>query len=95
MWIIYVYRYLGSGCTFTDLHFSYKLGVSTISKIVNEVCVAICEYLKPLCMHLSTKEKWVEIIQGFERHANFPNCIGAVDGKYIRVARPIDSGSLL
>ncbi|CAI6370824.1 unnamed protein product [Macrosiphum euphorbiae] len=87
-------RYLGSGCTFTDLHFSYKLGVSTISKIVNEVCVAIWEYLKLLCMSLPTKEKWVEIIQGFERHANFPNCIGAVDGKHIRVVRPIDSGSL-
>ncbi|XP_022183432.1 protein ALP1-like [Myzus persicae] len=45
-------------------------------------------------MPLPTKEKWVEIIQGFERHANFPNCIGAVDGKHIRVVKPIDSGSL-
>jgi len=77
------------------LHFSYKLGVSTISKIVNEVCVAIWEYLKPLSMPLPTKEKWVEIIQGFERHANFPNCIGAVDGKHIRVVKPIDSGSFI
>jgi len=45
-------------------------------------------------MPLPTKEKWVEIIQGFERHSNFPNCIGAVDGKHIRVVKPIDSGSL-
>ncbi|KAG8223752.1 hypothetical protein J437_LFUL003117 [Ladona fulva] len=28
--------YLASGCTFTDLHYSYRLGISTISKIVKD-----------------------------------------------------------
>lgn len=45
-------------------------------------------------MPLPTMEKWREIIQGFENHANFLNCISAVDGKHIRIIKPIDSGSL-
>lgn len=32
-----------------------------------------------------TKDKWIEISKGFEIHAKFPNCIGALDGKHIRM----------
>nr|CAI5837356.1 unnamed protein product [Callosobruchus analis] len=41
-----------------------------------------------------TEEKWREIAINFEKYANFPNCIGAVDGKHIRIVKPINSGSL-
>lgn len=41
-----------------------------------------------------TKEKWIEISKGFEIHAKFPNCIGALDGKHIRMIQPENSGSL-
>ncbi|KAG8239201.1 hypothetical protein J437_LFUL018791 [Ladona fulva] len=71
--------YLSSGCTFTDLHYSYRLGISTISKIVKDVCKCIwslyCE-----CIPVPTKAQWESIAQNFERKANFPHCIGAVDG---------------
>lgn len=30
-------------------------------------------------------EEWMEIARGFEKYTNFPNCIGAVDGKHIRI----------
>jgi hypothetical protein len=40
------------------------------------------------------KEKWSSIAQGFNKHANFPNCVGAVDGKLIRIEKPGRSGSL-
>jgi len=30
----------------------------------------------------------------FERRAYFPHCLGAVDGKHIRVIKPEDSGSM-
>lgn len=32
--------------------------------------------------------------QGFQKSANFPNCLGAVDGKHIRIIKPGNSGSL-
>nr|CAD7410273.1 unnamed protein product [Timema cristinae] len=37
-------RYVASGCSFTDLHYSYRVGISTASKIVRCVCSAICEH---------------------------------------------------
>lgn len=39
-------------------------------------------------------EEWMEIARGFEKYTNFPNCIGAVDGKHITIIKPLDSGSM-
>jgi len=39
-------------------------------------------------------EKWLEIAKGFNENADYPNCIGAIDGKHIRVIKPSASGSL-
>ncbi|KAL0830012.1 hypothetical protein ABMA28_003470 [Loxostege sticticalis] len=44
-------------------------------------------------MRMPTKEEWFEISQRFEINANFPNCLGAVDGKHIRI-KPQQSGSM-
>lgn len=41
-----------------------------------------------------TPEKLKEISRGFHERANFPHCIGAVDGKHIRLVKPEHSGSL-
>jgi hypothetical protein len=30
-----------------------------------------------------TSDKWKQIAEGFETKANFPHCIGAVDGRHI------------
>ncbi|KAB0803763.1 hypothetical protein PPYR_00733 [Photinus pyralis] len=86
-------RYLASGNTFTDLHYSYRLGISTISAIVELVCDAIWDILRPEVFPEPTREKWLEIASHFARYANFPNCIGAVNGKHIRIIKPINSGS--
>lgn len=39
------FRYLGTGCTFQDLHYSFELGTSTIGNIVREVCNVVWEEL--------------------------------------------------
>ncbi|CAI6344722.1 unnamed protein product [Macrosiphum euphorbiae] len=87
-------RYLASGCTFTDLHFSYRIGISTASKIVEEVCTAIWCLMREDFIPTPTKEIWELIASGFENRANFPNCIGDVDGKHIRLTCPLNSGSM-
>lgn len=84
------FRYLASGCTFTDLHYSYRLGISTISKIVRSVCQAIWS-LRQECISVPTSQHWEEIAKNFEQIANFPHCIGAVDGKHIRIVHPCNS----
>ena len=47
-----------------------------------------------MCISQPTEENWLNIADGFERRANFPHCIGAIDGKHIRVIQPKESGSL-
>ena len=41
-----------------------------------------------------TQERWEEIEKEFNSCWNFPNCIGAVDGKHIVITAPFNSGSL-
>lgn len=38
-------------------------------------------------------EEWVSTSEGFKSTWNFPNCIGAIDGKHIAIKKPPGSGS--
>ena len=87
-------RYLATGETFQSLSFQFRIGTSTISCIVMEVCVAIYrvfgkEYLKTP----NTSDKWNEIAQLFYSRWNIPNTIGAIDGKRILIQKPARAGS--
>lgn len=41
-----------------------------------------------------TRENWLKIAKEFHSRANFPNYIGAIDGKHIRTTKPHNSGSV-
>lgn len=88
------YRYLASGCSIGELHYEYLMGKSTAAAIIRQVCEVIWRKLKNIVMSEPTKEQWLEISKGFEEKAKFPNCIGALDGKHIRLIQPKTSGSL-
>lgn len=60
---------------------------------MQEVCKAIWEYLHGLCFPELTKQGWLKIEEGFRCEAHFPNCIGAIDGKHVRLIKPTGSGS--
>ena len=49
---------------------------------------------KALHMASPQKEDWIRIAQGFEMKWNFPNCIGALDGKHVVIQAPPNSGSM-
>lgn len=90
----FVFRYLATGCTFVDLHYSYRLGKSTIAKFVKQVCQSIWTSLVDEFLPNHTTESCEAVAEGFEKRRNFPHCIGAVDGKHIRIIKPELSGSV-
>ncbi|XP_060806409.1 uncharacterized protein LOC132903097 [Amyelois transitella] len=87
-------RYLGTGCSFEDFELSYHRGASTARKIVQETCQLIWNYLKAVCIPEPTQDMWKEIASGFLQNTNLPNCLGAIDGKHIRIIHPFETGSL-
>ncbi|XP_050676907.1 uncharacterized protein LOC126979766 [Leptidea sinapis] len=88
-------RYAASGCTFQELHYVFRVGVSTISNIIKEVTRCIWNNLNDEFMRLpTTVSEWEHISNGFDTKANFPHCLGAVDGKHIRLRKPAKSGSM-
>ncbi|XP_073421558.1 uncharacterized protein [Dendrobates tinctorius] len=86
-------RFLATGESLSSLHFQYRLGISTLSGIVADTCRALCEVLCLEYLPLPTTEKWLQIAEKFWELCNFPNCLGAVDGKHIRITKPARSGS--
>ena len=63
-----------------------KIGKSTASKIVWETRKAILKVFKKDCLEmLSFTNDWVETAKDFYDKWNFPNCLGAIDGKYVMI----------
>lgn len=44
-------------------------------------------------MRTKNRKDWLEIEKGFYKRTNFPYCIGAIDGKHIRIKKPGHTGS--
>ena len=86
-------RFLASGEDQQSLSFSFRIAKSTISQIIKETTEAIYSSLKDeyLTMPYSQNE-WQKIAEDFENF--FPQCIGVLDGKHIRIECPSLSGSL-
>ncbi|PNF36799.1 hypothetical protein B7P43_G09636, partial [Cryptotermes secundus] len=85
--------FLATGDSYTTIGHSFRMGFSTVSDIVKEVCDAIWKRLQPTYMPEPTKEMWEEIILGFNETWQFPNCLGSIDGKHITIKCPNNSGS--
>lgn len=81
-------RYLAIGNTFADLYYTYRIGVSTLSDIIQSVCTSIWTILKNESIPQPTTGRLMEIAEKFEENADFPNCFGSFDGKHVRVIKP-------
>lgn len=51
-------------------------------------------YFKYISQIPHTEEAWKKISNEFALKWNFPNCLGAIDGKHVNVKAPSNSGSL-
>ena len=83
---------MATGNSQVSLGISYRISPSSVSKIVRQVLTAIID-----CMgqHIATptEEEWKEISLEFQERWHFPSCVGALDGKHVRIKQPPGSGS--
>lgn len=76
------------------LHHYFLLGLTTVAKVTRETCVAIWEELHEVVMSEPTENILESVVDTFWEKTQFPNCIGVLDEKHIRVKKPPHSGSL-
>ncbi|XP_046685262.1 protein ANTAGONIST OF LIKE HETEROCHROMATIN PROTEIN 1-like [Homalodisca vitripennis] len=82
-------RFLATGDTYTTISFSYRIGISTVANIVEEVSDALWLRLQPEFMPTPNEALWRQIEKGFKERWNFPHCIGAIDGKHVAIQAPL------
>ena len=87
-------RYLATGNAIKTIDYNFQMGVSTARQIILGVCTAIWDVLAPIYMPVPSEDKWKSIADEFYDRWNFPNCIGAIDGKHVMMQCPFNSGSL-
>ena len=74
--------------------FGYRIALSTVCDILGVVLKKIWETVGRRFVKVpSTKEQWEKVSDDFFRLWNFPNCLGAIDGKHCQIICPQKSGS--
>jgi hypothetical protein len=78
-------RYLASGDSMTSIAYSFRIGINTVSKIISETCEELWNTLNESVFPEINQNTWLKIANDFAKKWNFPNCIGAIDGKQVQI----------
>lgn len=78
---------------FYTIGYSFRVGFSTVSAIVTEVCEAICANLQNIYLPEPITKIWKKSEKGFRNLWLFPIRIGSVDGKHVTIKCPNKTGS--
>ena len=88
------HRYLATGDAITTIAYNFRMGVLTARQIILDVCTTLWDALASIHMPVPSEVEWESIAEDFFVRCNFPNCIGAIDGKHVMIQCPVNSGSL-
>ncbi|XP_066990473.1 uncharacterized protein [Macrobrachium rosenbergii] len=86
-------RFLATGDSFEDLKFACCISPQSLGNIVIETCDAIVSSLKDVIKIPESEEEWMSVSEEFDRKWDFPHCLGAIDGKHVKITKPYNSGS--
>ena len=88
-------RYLATGESYTSLSCQFRVGRSTISKFLPEVCRAIQdEFTREYLRCPTTPDEWKKLETEFRIRWNVPHALEALDGKHAALKKPKNSGAL-
>ncbi|XP_067126316.1 uncharacterized protein [Centruroides vittatus] len=87
-------RFLAHGGEQQICALNYRIGVSTTHNIVKRVCNAIWTVLSSEYLKIPDKKTFIEISKKFNVYCNFPQCLGAIDGKHVVIQQPKHSGTV-
>ncbi len=88
------FRNLATGDSFRTIANSFRVGVSTVCKVVPDVVTAIWDCLVEEFKAVPSTDEWRSIAEVFEERWNFPLCCGALDGKHVlKKGTPPNTGS--
>ena len=86
--------YLATVDSFKTVALLFRMGESTVRKIVYDTCQALWDNMSSDYLRTpTTAEEWIKIAESFESNWNFPHCVGAIDGKHCAIQAPPLSGS--
>ena len=88
-------RYLVTGDAQVTIAANYRMSPAIVGRIISEICKAIWYELinKGYLDHPNSEHDWLKVAQEFEDRWNFPNALGAIDGKHVVMQAPARSGS--
>ncbi|KAJ8909355.1 hypothetical protein NQ315_000444 [Exocentrus adspersus] len=87
-------HYFSQGTSMQSIAWTYHLGHTTVHKITKDISVILWDVLSPNYLKTPcSKEEWRDISKLFYKKCNFPNCVGALDGKHINIQAPPHSRS--
>ncbi|XP_045030195.1 protein ANTAGONIST OF LIKE HETEROCHROMATIN PROTEIN 1 [Daphnia magna] len=86
-------RYYATGDNLKTIAAGYCVGHDTACKVVVDTGIAIYKVLAPYYLKVPGTSMWRKITIQFSKVWNFPNCIGAIDGKHIAMQAPQNAGS--
>lgn len=94
LYYYYYFRYLSTECSFRSLAFTFRMGKTSVARIEEETCEANWDKLSTVYIPEPTVDDWKTNANDFFVKWNFPNCLGSIDGKHIRIDQPQHSGSM-
>ena len=86
-------RYLATGSSYKTLALAFRVASNTISLFIPEVLDAIVTEYGDLVAMPYSLDGWHAVARGFSSRWNFHHCVGAVDGKHIRIVKHNNTGS--
>lgn len=84
---------MATGHSYRDLHFAFRVGVSTLSGLIPRTLEAIWDVFSTVHIRMPSKDDFCKSAAGFSYHCGVEHCLGAIDGRHINIKRPNGTGS--